>query len=373
MILIITRYFPPSRGGTEAYTFDLARGLAGRGREVVVLAPRAGGDRAFDVGCGFEVVRFLPGRGRWSRLVGMLKAARRFAARRPPENVIATTWSPSGLVARWLRFRFSLPYLVIAHGSELYAHRPWNWLRGLVFDGAERVLANSRFTRRRLAELGVSPERIVLVPPAVNLTKLAGGRDNSREWFRGDGPLLLTVTRLSPKKGVDTVLAALPLVRERAGPVRYLVVGEGEDRPRLERLARELGVDGAVTFAGRVSDEELAAAYRLCDLFLLVSREERGGADYEGFGIVLIEAAAAGKPVIAGRSGGIPEAVEEGASGLLVDPLSPGETAEAIVCLLNDPGRARRMGETGRRRVEENFSVEAMAGRVCSLLEEMAQ
>ena len=372
MILIVTRYFPPSRGGTEAYTFDLARGLAGRGREVVVLAPAAEGDRDFDESRGFEVVRCPSGRGRWGRLKELLRAARKIRDRRKIELVIATTWSPAGLVARFLRWSSSLPYLVVAHGSELYAHRPWNRLRGMVLAGAERVVANSEFTRRRLREIGVEPGKIVIVPPAVNREKLAAGGDQS-PGPEGDGsPLLLTVTRLAPKKGVDTVLSALPLVRERVGPVRYLVVGEGEDRPRLERLARELGLGDSVTLAGRVGDEELADAYRRCDLFLLVSREERGGEDYEGFGIVLLEAAAAGKPVIAGRSGGIPEAVAEGVSGLLVDPGSPEETAEAVVSLLKDPERARRMGEAGRRRVEEQFSVRAMADRLLPVIEEVA-
>ncbi|MDP8237002.1 MAG: glycosyltransferase family 4 protein [Candidatus Erginobacter occultus] len=370
MILIVTRYFPPSRGGTEAYTFDLARGLAGQGREVVVLAPAAEGDRAFDEACGFEVIRCPSGRGRWGRLRELFRAARELQARRSIELVIATTWSPAGLIARFLRLSSSLPYLVVAHGSELYAHRPWNRLRGMVLAGAERVVANSEFTRRRLLMIGIKPEKIVVVPPAVNLEKLAAGGDRGLELPRGEDPLLLTVTRLAPKKGVDTVMSALPLVRERFGPIRYLVVGEGEDRCRLERLAGEIGVAESVTFAGRVSDEELAAAYRRSDLFLLVSREERGGSDYEGFGIVLLEAAAAGKPVIAGRSGGIPEAVADGESGLLVDPSSPEETAEAVVSLLKDPKRARRMGEAGKRRVEESFSVEAMADRLEPILGE---
>ncbi len=369
MILIVTRYFPPSRGGTEAYTFDLSRGLAGRGREVVVLAPAAEGDRAFDESCGFEVVRCPSVRGRWGRLKELLRAARKLQNQRKIDLVIATTWSPAGLVARFLRLSSSLPYLVVAHGSELYAHRPWNRLRGMVLAGAERVVANSEFTRRRLVKIGVKPEKIVIVPPAVNREKLASAGGQSSGPEGAGGPLLLTVTRLAPKKGVDTVLAALPLVRERVGPVRYLVVGAGDDRPRLERMVRELGLNGSVALAGRVGDEELAAAYRRCDIFLLVSREERGGEDYEGFGIVLLEAAAAGKPVIAGRSGGIPEAVAEGESGLLVDPGSPEETAAAVVSLLQNPELARRMGEAGRSRVEEKFSVGAMADRLVAALE----
>ncbi len=372
MILIITRYFPPSRGGTEAYTFDLARGLSGQGREVVVLAPAAPGDRAFDRTCGFEVVRAGGERGRWRRLWAFFRTAQRLRTRRQIRVIVATTWSPSGLIALWLRLRFSLPYLVIAHGSELYAHRPWNWLRGTVFRRAERVLANSEYTRKRLESLGIGAKKIPLVPPAVNLEKLGADSGHPLEPPRGEGPLLLTVTRLAPKKGVDTVLAALPLVREQAGPVRYLVVGAGEDRSRLDRIIRDHGLEDSVTLAGRLSEEDLAAAYRLCDLFLLISRQERGGADYEGFGIVLLEAAAAGKPVIAGRSGGIPEAVEEGVSGLLVNPLSPEETAAAIVSLLNDPERAREMGEKGRRRVQESFSVRAMADRVSGIIDESA-
>src|SRR5437773_1079083 len=156
-------------------------------------------------------------------------------------------------------------------------------------------------------------------------------------------------------KGMDTVIAALPAILARAPDVRYAVAGTGPDRERLEQLAHKLGLGDRVRFLGGVSDRELPALYNLASVYVGASRRaERLGV--EGFGIALVEASACGRPVVAGNSGGIPDAVRDGETGFLVPPEEPAAFADAICRLLADPAAAQRMGQNGRRAVETYFN-----------------
>jgi len=163
--------------------------------------------------------------------------------------------------------------------------------------------------------------------------------------------VILTVGRLTPRKGIDTVIRALPSVIERVPNAVYMVVGEGEDRERLEALARETGVEDHVLFEGSVPFSQLPSTYNLCDVFVTPSRS--APPSVEGFGIVFLEANACGKPVIGARSGGIPDAIVDGETGLLVEPDDEPGLAEALVSLLSNPERCRALGEAGRARVEQ--------------------
>jgi len=162
--------------------------------------------------------------------------------------------------------------------------------------------------------------------------------------------VVLTIARLVERKGIDVVIKAMPMVLEAIPNVVYLVIGLGPYKGKLERLARDLGLEGRVIFVGHVSDEELPLYYCACDVFVLVSRTLTDKGEMEGFGIVYLEAGACGKPVVAGRGGGVEEAVEDGVTGLLVDPLDVGEIAEAIVRILKDKELAKRLGENGRKK-----------------------
>ncbi|HWA56010.1 MAG TPA: glycosyltransferase family 4 protein, partial [Gemmatimonadales bacterium] len=166
-----------------------------------------------------------------------------------------------------------------------------------------------------------------------------------------DGPWLLTVARLVPHKGIDTGIEALALLRERYPALRYAIAGTGPDRDRLLALARERGVAERVVFLGEVPAADLPSLYRAATIYLGLSREE--SAEAEGFGLALAEAQASGVAVVAGRSGGIPDAVGDGVTGLLVPPRDAAAAAREIAGLLDDPGRRRSLGAAGRRRVEE--------------------
>ena len=167
------------------------------------------------------------------------------------------------------------------------------------------------------------------------------------------------MARLEWHKGIDTVIKALPAVRAAHPGTRYAVAGVGERGPHLERLARELGLGDAVRFLGAVSDDDLPAVYNAADLYVGASR--RHDLLAEGFGISLVEASACGLAVVGGRSGGVPDAVREGETGILVDPDDPQAVAAGINSLLADSDRRRRLGAAGRRAVEEFYNWDRVA------------
>jgi phosphatidylinositol alpha-1,6-mannosyltransferase len=209
------------------------------------------------------------------------------------------------------------------------------------------IVANSRFTATRVADLAGPSASICVLNPPVSGNFLAGvGKSRSKPTGR---PLILTVGRLERRKGFDTVLRGLPEVLREFPEVKYRIIGEGPQQLELKSLAAELGLSASVEFQGRVSDEELRQAIADCTVFAMPSRELPG--DAEGFGIVFLEAAALGKPSIAGRSGGISDAVIHEETGLLVNPNDPADVAGAVLRLLKDPALASTLGANARRRV----------------------
>jgi glycosyltransferase involved in cell wall biosynthesis len=248
---------------------------------------------------------------------------------------------------------------------------------------ADFVLAVSEYTAGEIgASHGVRRERVHVFPNALDplfVEAKTGDTDSptspetgSPHAERSVSPVfapanacILTVCRLDPReryKGVDHLIRALPAVRARHPAARLVVVGDGPDRLRLEEISRQLGVDGAIEWAGAVDDEALKARYRDSALFAMPSRKE-------GFGIVFLEAMSFAKPVIAARAGGAPEVVEDGATGLLVTYGDVEALAERINRMLGDPMLRRRLGEAGRRRVETEFSFEAMRRRLFEVLD----
>lgn len=261
------------------------------------------------------------------------------------------------------------PFAVWAHGFEAWCPERRS-VRGSMAR-ADQVWTVSRFTADRMEENGVVPPgriRVLrhAVPSEMELT--------ARQAV-GQEPVVLTVARLTRDhayKGVDTLIEVWPEVTATVPDARLEVVGDGDDRGRLEAMAVERDVDGDVRFRGHVSDAELEDAYGRARLFALPGRTE-GGDDPrgEGFGLVFLEAAAAGLPVVAGRAAGSVEAVEHGETGFLVDPEDPSDVARRVIRLLRDEELARTMGRAGRARVEEEFSFDAFRENVETLVGEL--
>ena len=276
-------------------------------------------------------------------------------------------------VGRLLRLLAGCPYWVAAHGIEVWGALSYAKQRAL--READRILAVSSFTRQRLIERHLlSPARVEVFPNAVDVSLVAAPAASDPLARLGvfNRQVVLTVGRLAASeryKGHDVILRALPAVLAQRPDVVYLIVGDGDDRLRLEALARALGVQDHVKFLGTATGAELAACYRACDVFALPARtvlDDRAPKG-EGFGIAFLEAMAFGKPLVGPNHGAPIEFIRNGENGLLVDPEGPREVAAALLTLLSQPELARHMGKSGRRLVEQQYSLEAMKRRLESM------
>ena len=277
---------------------------------------------------------------------------------------------PAGYPAAWLRARGGPPFGVIAHGADFLlleakirrsAFKRWTARRML--ERCSVVVGNSRWTadlaRSVLESLGcrVLAADVRVVPLGTTPSRFRPGIDAGRVRRKhglDGGPWLLTVARLDFHKGIDTVIRALPAIRAAFPTARYAVAGVGSRRGALEALVSELGLGDVVRLLGFVPDDDLPALYNAADLFVLVSR--RYDLLVEGFGIAIADASASGLPVIASRSGGIPEAVREGETGFLVEPDDPAAVAATAIRLLGDAALRGRMGAAGRAAAERHYN-----------------
>ena len=366
-VLLLTWDFPPTRGGIQVWMAELARRLPDA--QVRVLAPAVPGDRAFDRASGLRVGRLET--ARWGRAAWLAELTMRTLATcltwRPDLIVCGhVITAPAALAAQRLT---RVPYVVFTHAYEIRRRRSKRFFAYLL-QRARVVLANSGFTKSIVLGLGVASDRVRILHPGVDASRFTPSPNGSGPTH---SPTLLSVSRLADiYKGHDTAIRALPLVRAKVPGTRYLIAGDGPLSEYLRRVASSAGVTDAVQFMGDVSDDDLPDLYRSAGLLIALSRESPSVGGAEGFGIVCLEAAACGVPVVAGRSGGLPDAVQDGVTGILVDPLDIGAAAEAIVSLLGDRDRARRMGAAGRAVVLDHFTWDHMAREARKLFEEAA-
>ena len=287
---------------------------------------------------------------------------------RPQAVQLATLYE--GYLGLWLRKWLRLPFVVYAHGNEVLDAMQADWEgHRRAIRSADCVLANSRFTAGLLKQIGIEGERIEIVHPGCDVTRFqpTSVSDDFRKVILGShahGKVILTVGRLVARKGHDVMIRALPRILKDIPDACYLIVGSGPAKSMLEELASSMGVHSNVIFLENVGDADLPSIYGVCDVFVMPSRANLEACDVEGFGIVFLEANACGKPVIAGRSGGIADAVVDGETGLLVPPDSSEMLAESICRVLSHKEYAERLGQQGRERAIREFSWDAVADRV---------
>jgi phosphatidylinositol alpha-1,6-mannosyltransferase len=403
-ILLLTWDFPPTRGGIQTWMHRIARDLPDA--QVRVLAPAVPGCRELDRSSGLDIRRLASARlGRLAWLTELTVRTLAACLFRGADLVVCghIVAAPAALITHRLT---RVPYAVFVYGYEIRRRTRRRAIARLLRP-ARLVIACSEFTKALVLALDVPAERTRVLPPGVDAEKFNAGSgvggpgpgpaiadlaDQSRKRSgargrgsgppapapapasRGRAPTLLTVGRLGEQyKGHDTALRVLPLVQGKVAEARYCIVGDGPLRRYLTQLAGSLDLDASVQFTGGIPDDELPGAYRHADVLVMLGRDSPADGGAEGFGIVCLEAAACGIPVVAGRSGGLPDAVEDGVTGILVDPNDLADCAEAIVALLKDPERARRMGEAGRKRVLERFRWERVLGEARRVFEEAVE
>ncbi|MCS7263859.1 MAG: glycosyltransferase family 4 protein [Armatimonadetes bacterium] len=374
-ILLIAGEFPPFAGGIANAAFNLSDALAKRVRSLTVIAPR------YKDGCSeSEIDKFQPYRIyrlplmrlRFFRMLPMTPAILDIAARERPNFVIAMRATREGIPALAIKKLLGVPFVLFAHGLEFarFSTNSVGWrFCSYVYRQSEKVMAISETTKKLLIERGILAEKISVVrlgvgnqifEPVEPMSKWNGQMLTGRR-------VILSVSRLVERKGIDKVIEAMPLVLERCPDAVYIVVGDGSYGNRLKRLAQEKGVSDRVLFTGRVPD--IRTFYHACDVFVLPTRENRKG-DIEGFGLVYLEAAACGKPVIASLVGGVSDAVVPNETALIVDPYDPKSIADAIVKILTDKEIARKLGRAGRERVLQEFTYDKVAEKVLALMAE---
>ncbi len=380
-ILIVTPDFSPTIGGIQTTLYNLCQHC--RHSDIRVVAPDTPGVGEFDAKQTFPIDRakhLLP-RGRIGKflLPSLSLSALRAAFGQRPDVVLCghILTAPIGWALKRL---LGAPYVVYTYALEVMDKRYRRAMSYFLRD-ADHVIVISDFVRDFLIDdLGLSARQLTKIVPGVDIARFdhtAHGKSIRSTFGLQDAKVLLTVGRLATKaahKGQDTVIRALPVIREHVPNVKYLIVGDGDRRAVLEQMAEDAGVKNEVIFAGRQSDDILPEIYAASDILTMPCRVIRQGADVlcEGFGIAFLEANAMGKPVIGGRSGGVPDAVSHGQSGLLVDPPDEVQVAEAVIALLKDPSLAARLGQQGRERIFTSFTWAKMAAQIEKLLVDVA-
>jgi len=369
--IILSTEFPPLIGGIGTFACGLALALKKVGVEVRVITTV--GRLAEEVVRDFAVIR---ARGIWNvrflKAVPLLMLTAIWGLRERPRWIVAMTWTHEGLVAYLLRKALSIRYVVVTHGSEILAHRERALIRSLrllILRNADGIVANSRFTENLVVSLGIDPNRVTIVhPPLVRLRRECEMiRPGCDELFGlCEKRVMFTAARLVRRKGHAQVIRALGLLRQRYPDLVYVMTGEGEYVKELSDLAHSCDVRDQVRMIGFVSSEQLSQLFWRAEFYICPAQVD--GSDVEGFGIGIAEAAAFGKPVIAGRSGGVGEVVVDGVTGFVVDPCDVEEIRERIIALLEDKCLRERMGNAARALIESRVGLDVQAQRLRRLL-----
>ncbi len=368
--LLITNDFPPRAGGIQSYVHALAGHLPAA--DVVVYAPAWPGAAEFDARQPFEVHRHPT-----SLMVPSRSVARQAAALIRAHDLRAIWYgaaAPLSLLTPSMRKHGIVQTVASTHGHEV----GWSMLPGSrqalrrIGNSNDVITFISRYSRRRIsAALGPSAA-LEYLPPGVDAEAFkpdSAARDLIRRRYGlGTAPVLICVSRLVARKGQDSLITAWSAVLAALPHARLLIVGDGSYRATLERLISKNGVQNSVVLTGAVPNDELGRHFVAGDVFAMPCRTRGGGLDVEGLGIVFLEASASGLPVIAGDSGGAPEAVLPGETGEVVDGRDTVALAEVAIRMLSDTAGAQRMGQAGRAWVQRSWDWQQSAQRLGSLL-----
>ncbi|MET9514792.1 glycosyltransferase family 4 protein [Streptomyces sp. NPDC002994] len=367
--LVITNDFPPRQGGIETFVHAMATRVPDN--DVVVYTSREPGDTAYDATLPFPVVRdrsgmLLPTRRVTRRAVEIARA-------HGCDRVWFGAAAPLALMAPALRHTGVRRIVATTHGHEIWWARtpgPRQMMRR-IGAGVDVVTYLGQYTRDRIEPaLGPRARMSRLVPgvdPQAYRPDTAAALDVRTELGLHGKRVILCVARLVPRKGQDQLIRALPLIRRQVPDAVLLVVGLGPHEARLRKLALT-HADGSVLFLGGKTHAETPRYYAAADVFAMPCRTRKAGLEAEGLGIVFLEAAASGLPVVVGDSGGAPDTLLDGVTGHVVDGTDTAAVADALTRILLDTDRAAEMGAAGRSWVQKSWSWDASARHLTRLL-----
>jgi len=374
-IFQVLPYFPPHIGGMEFYVERLSRELVARGHEVFVFTSSEKSFSYHEKVDGVEIYRFRPLTRVYnvpivpSLLISLLQENR--------PDVIHTHQYPVFFsdVSAQVSYLRNIPLVLHVHVisepksafSGIVSNLYYKTIGRLPFRNARTIIVPSFAYKKLLVEMGSESKKVKVIPYSVDLDRF--NPNNNGEEFRKryncDGSnVILSVGRLNYQKGFQYLLKAMPKILQQMPNAKLMIVGEGEEFTCLSNMVQSLGLKDSVILTGAMSQKEMSEAYVAADVFVLPSI-------FESFGIALIEAQAAGKPVVGTRVGGAPEALQEDETGFLVNPGDFEQLAEAIIRFLSDEKLAREMGENGKRFVKARFDVRKIVDQVTDIYAEL--
>lgn len=376
-ILILTQGFPPEFGGVQTYCHELASSWTLAGSEVLVVAPWREGCDSFDASVPYRVIRlrtpdaWLPLRA----LFSLPSIVREFQ----PDVLFHAQWQTL-LASHWLSRKRPFHVACANHARELflslipgldYRSSVDAAIKTSLFSKVDAFFPVSQYTSGLVRRYGVPADRIHFVPNGTNPDYF---KKTNADAFRAEKQLegrriVLTVSRLVSRKGIDMVIRSMVAVRERHPDALYVVIGQGPHQPVLEALVESLGLQGHVRFMGGIPYRELPLMYSSSELFVMTPYSRIP--DVEGFGLVYLEANACGVPVIGSRSGGIPDAIEHGVSGFLIEEADQLALTERILELLGNETLRRTMGDVALKRVNAQFQWHQVADRILRRLKDL--
>ena len=385
--LLVTCQFPPDIGGVETHLYNIAKRLPpdklvvlGEEGEYIPVKKVYRNKKCvkFDRQQKYQTIRtafYHHHRFVWPRWMPLLKKIEEVARSENIEQILAGQVLPVGTAARIIGNRLQIPYFVYTYAYDIeVAKQHWrhrHTLKKVLIDSKE-IFTISEDTKKRMTDFGIPEKKIVKITPGLDLKEFVPDEQTlttktaelKRRYDLANKKIILTIGRLVARKGQDTVIKSLPKILAKVPDVHYVIAGKGEDETRLKELVAELGLTDHVTFTGKFAENEKAAWYNLCDVFAMVSRIEKS-VDIEGFGIVYLEANALSKPVVGANVGGVPDAVANNQTGILVNnPSSTTEVAAAITKLLMNHDLATQLGKHGQDRIKKQFDWDQLVKRL---------
>ena len=374
-ILVITNDFGPRTGGIETFVMGLLERIVDH--KVVVFTSQQGDTSEYDQQWlkkfGVQVIR-----DRSKILLPSLRVAKRakeIAQMHNIEVLVFGAAAPLALMAPKLRKAGVKKIIALTHGHEVWWARifPFNLAMKRIGNSVDHLTYLGEFTRKAISRslTKKSIDSMVKIAPGIDTSHFSPQADATQrraELGLEDKKIIISVGRLVHRKGQDKLIEAFPTIVREIPNAHLLIVGEGPYRGHLEKSVEKLSLKDNVTFVGRIFYKDLPSYLSASDVFVMPSRSRFFGLEVEGLGIVYLEASACAIPVVAGISGGAPDAVQEGITGLCVDGTNVGQIAEAVIHICSDSKRATKMGLAGRNWVIEQWQWEIWSKQFNSLL-----
>ncbi|MFH0856535.1 MAG: glycosyltransferase family 4 protein [bacterium] len=374
-ILLFTIDFAPRSGGVAKYYENICANLPSD--KIIALAGHETGEKKFDDEQNYKIYRrnLISDLPIWPKWIFSFFYLHNAVKREKAELILVGNILPLGIVAWIYKKLFKTPYGLFIHGMDLEMTRQKKRkykLARIILNNADFIITNSEYTKKLVFNFGINGDKIYVVYPCVDAALNKEVKNNFAAETRlivlpKDKKMILTLGRVVKRKGHDMVIKALPEVIKKIPDIIYVIAGDGVDKNYLENLSKKCNVKDFVIFTGEVKEANKAFYYKNCDIFIMPARNIAG--DVEGFGIVYLEAALFGKPIIAGNIGGAPEAVQDGETGILVNPESEKEISDAIIKLLSDSDLANKFGVQGRERVFRDFTWKKQIEKIKRLLQ----